>query len=616
MNVGERVGDYEVVQILGAGGMGQVYKVRNVFSDRIEAMKVLLPNLGGDTELAERFQREIKLQATLDHPNIARLNTAQLVGNQLIMVMEYVEGESVESLLRQGPLPLRGALSCIVQVLDALAYAHARGVVHRDIKPANIMLTPQGLAKLMDFGIAKMEADRRLTQTGHAVGSLFYMSPEQIKGVAPDARSDIYSLGITMYEMVTGRRPFEGTSDFSIMAAHLEQKPVAPIEVIPGVPSELSDIILMAIAKDPVNRFQSAQAFQGALKSLDGMQNAGGTLLRPGSPPPLAAPVSAAPVPPTVVNAPVMTGPPPPLPQRPAAPAPTVQAPLAQAPPQFATPAYAPAPGAYPPPGTYPSPGTYPPPGTYTAPATPKSGRRGLYMALGSVATLLVLAAAVVEGPKLWHSGASVAVPDAASQTPVSNGVQPADPPPGSQNGAPATDPGINPATAPVQAPVVQAPVEAPPVQTPPVQAKPARVRPAQQAPPLQQPAQQPVQVQVQQAPPVQAQPATPAPPPVQAQQPPPVAGPSAQQMNDLRQEYNLLAVRVGAAKSGLGSIQQQMRRQGLDLRGDILEAESRMDYQMKEAMDSMRASDPAAAKNEMQMAERALETVEKFLGR
>ncbi len=182
MNVGDRVGDYEVVQILGAGGMGQVYKVRNVFSDRIEAMKILLPNLGGDTELVERFQREIKLQAVLDHPNIARLHTAQLVGNQLLMVMEYVEGESIESLLRRGALGMHESISCTVQVLDALAYAHAHGVVHRDIKPANIMRTSAGVAKLMDFGIARVEADRRLTQTGHAVGSLFYMSPEQIKG--------------------------------------------------------------------------------------------------------------------------------------------------------------------------------------------------------------------------------------------------------------------------------------------------------------------------------------------------------------------------------------------------------------------------------------------------
>jgi eukaryotic-like serine/threonine-protein kinase len=604
MNIGQRVGDYEIVQILGAGGMGQVYKVRNVFSDRIEAMKVLLPNLGGDNELAERFQREIKVQAALDHPNIARLNTAQLVGNQLIMVMEYVEGQSVETLLRHGPLPLQNALSCMVQVLDALAYAHARGVVHRDIKPPNIMLTPQGVAKLMDFGIARMEQDRRLTQTGHAVGSLFYMSPEQIKGVQPDARSDIYSLGITMYEMVTGRRPFEGTSDFSIMAAHLEQKPVAPIEVIPGVPTELSDIILMAIAKDPVNRFQSAAAFHAALKSLTTGLGPGGTLMGPAVVPP---PVPA--VPPTVVNTPV-SAPPPPLPFQ--------AQPVAQ-PVQAAPPPFTPQP-AYPPPA---------PPPYAIPPASQKFGRRGLYMALGSVATLLVLAAAVVEGPKLWHSGAAINAPDSPSQNPVSGAVQPPSGSPSAPVGqapasqAPASQPPVSQPSEPVAVqpvPIQPRPIQAQPIQVPPIQpppsSRPVAAQPVKQQNPV---AQQPVLAPPaqQQPPPVQVQPLPQQQPAAQAQQAPPVpSGPSPQQMNEVRQQYNLLAVRVGAAKSGLGSIQQQMRRQGLDLRTDIVEAESRMDYLMKEAMDSIRANDPASAKSEMQMAELALGTVEKFLGR
>src|SRR5215471_9713361 len=201
MNIGERIGDYEIVEVLGAGGMGQVYKVRNVLSERIEAMKVLLPNLEGDADLAERFLREIKVQAALDHPNIAKLHTALRASNQLLMVMEFVEGTSVEKLLEHGALPVRDAAGFAVQVLDALAYAHSRGVVHRDIKPANIMRTPAGVVKLMDFGIARMKADRKLTQTGRTVGSLYYMSPEQIKGAEPDPRSDLYSLGITLYEM-------------------------------------------------------------------------------------------------------------------------------------------------------------------------------------------------------------------------------------------------------------------------------------------------------------------------------------------------------------------------------------------------------------------------------
>jgi hypothetical protein len=613
MNVGERVGDYEVVQILGAGGMGQVYKVRNVFSDRFEAMKVLLPNLGGDTELVERFQREIKLQAALDHPNIARLHTAQLMGNQLLMVMEFVEGSSIESLLRQGPLGLNETINCTVQVLDALAYAHARGVVHRDIKPANIMRTSAGVAKLMDFGIARMEADRRLTQTGHAVGSLFYMSPEQIKGAQPDARSDIYSLGISVYEMVTGRRPFEGDSDFSIMAAHLEQKPVAPIEVIPGVPGEVNDIILMAIAKDPGARFQTASAFQSALKSLN--TAAGGTVVMSRAP---AGPGRA--VPPTVVNSAPPVIPQQGLPPQGFGPPPVPPAAPAMMAGQAMPPAFAPP---LPPPAPY-----GPPQSAFPVAAAPKS-RRGLYMALGSVATLLVLGAAIVEGPKLLRTGSSVAAPQNTSPTGqpgTGTTVQEV----GGQTQSSSPQSPNDPAT-PVQSPPVQstpipsAPVQTAPVQTAPLnpvkQAAPVRTAPAnpvrQAAPPVQAQA-PPVQTQVQPVPtpaPVQTQ--TP-PPPVQVQTPvqAPPSGASAQQINELRQQYNLLAVRVGSAKGGLRSIENQMRRQGLDLRGDVLEAESRMDYMMKEAMDSIRAGDAAGARGNMQMAERALETLEKFLGR
>lgn len=271
LQIGETIGDYQVVGILGAGGMGQVYKVRNTISDRIEAMKILLPNLEGDTELADRFLREIKVQASLDHPNIAALHTAQRVGNQLLMFMEFVEGEAIEAVLKRGPIPAAQGVDYVGQVASALAYAHAHGVIHRDIKPANMMLTPSGTVKLMDFGIAKAAAERRLTQTGRTVGSLYYMSPEQINGAVDlDARSDIYSLGVALYEIVTGRRPFQGDSDYSIMAAHLQSMPVPPIQLDPNLPAPLNDIILTAIAKDPAQRFQSADALHTALESIKG----------------------------------------------------------------------------------------------------------------------------------------------------------------------------------------------------------------------------------------------------------------------------------------------------------------------------------------------------------
>jgi serine/threonine protein kinase len=604
MNIGERVGDYEIVAILGAGGMGQVYKVRNVISDRVEAMKVLLPNLGGDSALADRFLREIKVQAALDHPNIARLNTAQQVGNQLVMLMEYVEGSSIDTLLKNGPMELSESLQCTSQVLDALSYAHARGVVHRDIKPANIMLTPSGVVKLMDFGIARMQADRPLTRTGTTVGSLFYMSPEQINGGLPDLRSDLYSLGVTLYEMVTGRRPFVGDSDYSIMAAHLQQKPVAPIEIIAGVPLDLNDIILMAISKEPEQRFQSADAFHAAVRNFAASIGVplGNVRTAPAPAPMLqATPVmpskTAVPVPsktPVEQLAPTATGI-----SVPVRPAPTVvPAPL---------PAFQP-----PPPPAPVFQGPVPPPPVLQGPPAPrKSGsRRGLYMALGSVATLLVLAAAIIEGPKLMHSGASSAATPAATPVAAPAENKAAESPAFPATPAPTPDTTAQPTAAPPTTPApAQTPVEsaAPPVQAPASQAPVRKPPVAAQVPSRSPAAQRPAQPE--------QQPAASQQTPSQSSQPPARPAASAQ-LNELRQEYNQVAIRVGAAKSGLRGLQQQMQRQGVDMRGDMLEAESRMDYLMQESMGSMRSGDVDSARTSLQMAERSLETIEKFLGR
>lgn len=296
---GDRLGDYEIVDVLGAGGMGRVYKVRNLITERIEAMKVLLPNLEQDPDLTDRFQREIKVQASLEHPNIAGLHSALRINNQLLMLIEYVEGSTVEAMLRkQSPLSVSQALGCVQQILLGLSYAHQQGVVHRDIKPGNIIVSPDGTAKLMDFGIARVSADPGLTQTGRTVGSLYYMSPEQIQG-APnlDGRSDLYSLGVTLYEMVTARRPFQGDSDYSIMAAHLNARPMPPVEIDPTLPQALSDVILTAIAKDPARRFQTADAFRSALNSVLSAkaEDSPRPVPSPVSAPPAAVPVDHAP---------------------------------------------------------------------------------------------------------------------------------------------------------------------------------------------------------------------------------------------------------------------------------------------------------------------------------
>jgi eukaryotic-like serine/threonine-protein kinase len=269
LEVGSTIGDYQVIGILGAGGMGQVYQVRNLISDRVEAMKVLLPDLAQNAELADRFLREIKVHASLEHPNIAMLHSAVRVDNQLLMLMEFVEGITLEQKLKNGPLPVAEAVEYTRQALAALDYAHTRGVIHRDIKPANMMLTSGGVVKLMDFGIAKSATDRRLTMTGTTIGSLYYMSPEQIRGEASlDGRSDLYSVGVSLYELVTGRHPFDGDSQFAIMSAHLEKNPVPPIELDPKLPSALNEVILMSVLKDPSARFQTAGAFRNALGSV------------------------------------------------------------------------------------------------------------------------------------------------------------------------------------------------------------------------------------------------------------------------------------------------------------------------------------------------------------
>jgi serine/threonine protein kinase len=268
-SVGQIVGDYQVIEILGAGGMGTVYKVRHLISDRLEAMKLVLPELTENPDLADRFMREIKVQARLSHPNIASLHTALRSGNQLLMVMELVDGHTLHAAMRRGPIEPLEAIDITLQILNALEYAHAQQVVHRDIKPANIMITTARTVKLMDFGIARSLAeDQRLTRTGAAVGSIYYMSPEQVQDSPVDARADLYSVGVLLYEMATGVRPINGESSWAVMNGHLNTVPRAPAEVNPGIAESLSLAILMALEKKKEQRFQSARAFADSLLAV------------------------------------------------------------------------------------------------------------------------------------------------------------------------------------------------------------------------------------------------------------------------------------------------------------------------------------------------------------
>jgi serine/threonine-protein kinase len=265
--IGQVVGDYEVIGVIGAGGMGSVYKVRNVLSDRIDAMKVLLPDLAGSPDLADRFLNEIKVLASLQHPNIASLHAALRVNNQLLMIMEFVDGGNLDERMRTpAPLPIAEGVSYIHQVLSALDCAHRHGVVHRDIKPANIAINRQAKVKLLDFGIARAVAQQHLTRTGMVLGSLYYMSPEQVRGEPVDARSDLYSVGVTLYRVLTGKRPVEGSSEYAVMRAQVNDIPVPPLELIPSLPAELSHVTMRSLAKSRELRFQSAEDFMRALE--------------------------------------------------------------------------------------------------------------------------------------------------------------------------------------------------------------------------------------------------------------------------------------------------------------------------------------------------------------
>jgi serine/threonine-protein kinase len=264
--VGKTVAGYEIVEVLGSSKLGVAYKVRNVFAQRFEVLKIL-PKGGQDNEeQTARFLREIKVHARLVHPHIVTFYNAREIEGQLVMTTEYVPGITVAERLEVGPIASKDAVKYACHALSALECAHESGIIHRGLTAASLVITTEGIVRLSGFGLAKSIGDPQLTAVGTVVGALRYISPEQVQGTALDARCDIYSLGVVFYEMLTGKLPFEGKGQFEIMLAHVNAAPSHPNDVNADVAREVGDIVLKALAKEPAQRFQTAQEFREALE--------------------------------------------------------------------------------------------------------------------------------------------------------------------------------------------------------------------------------------------------------------------------------------------------------------------------------------------------------------
>ncbi len=264
--IGKKIQNYEIRAHLGEGGMGTVYRATDNVLGREVALKMLHAPLLQQSQFLDRFKKEARLLAQLLHPNIAVIyNLIEQDSNQY-MVMEYVEGKNLDSMLReQRTLSYKWVVPVFLQALEGLRHAHKKGIYHRDIKPSNLILTPDGTVKLMDFGIAMMAGEKRMTQVNRVVGTIEYMAPELIEGKDPSIASDIYATGITMYELLTGKLPFEGNTDFNLMQDILRKKPVALDKMNASVPKALNNIVMKALEKKPENRFADAKEFSQAL---------------------------------------------------------------------------------------------------------------------------------------------------------------------------------------------------------------------------------------------------------------------------------------------------------------------------------------------------------------
>ena len=264
------IGSFKILEEIGSGGMGTVYRAVDTELERIVAIKILNSDLAQQPDLASRFRAEARAQAGLNHTNVATLYSLVIESNQAWMVMEFVDGETFEQMLmRRGMVRADEIIPLFKQALLGIGHAHRQGIVHRDLKPSNIMLNRSGVVKVMDFGIAKALGNHGMTRTGTRLGTACYMSPEQVLNHNVDVRSDVYSLGITLYEMLTGRVPFRSDSEYQIMTDHVGTPPPRPTQYCSDIPKGIENAMLKALEKDPSARFPTVGDFGAALESSE-----------------------------------------------------------------------------------------------------------------------------------------------------------------------------------------------------------------------------------------------------------------------------------------------------------------------------------------------------------
>jgi serine/threonine protein kinase len=267
--VGQIISHYKILEKLGGGGMGVVYKAEDTKLKRIVALKFLPPELTRDDEAKQRFIHEAQAASALDHPNICTVyEIGETDGGQMFIAMACYEGETLKEKIAQGPMKLDEAVEIALQIAEGIAEAHQHGIVHRDIKPANVLITKSSIVKIVDFGLAKVSGVSRLTKTGSTLGTIAYMAPEQLQGAEIDARADIFSFGVVLYEMLAGKIPFRGEHEAALMYSIMNEEPEPVENLVPGLADEIIRVVACALEKDPGKRYQSMREVVTALKEV------------------------------------------------------------------------------------------------------------------------------------------------------------------------------------------------------------------------------------------------------------------------------------------------------------------------------------------------------------